>query len=181
MRKALKIVGLSLLLLILFRGAVFRAAIKYHEIGTRPTIRITNAGLIDRIEVELADQELTFDRILKVANEIARAELSFTTASASNNPNKLIDTQQANCIGYAAMFNSVIHYLIASHDLQGQIKAKHIIGRLELLGVDLHSFFDSPFFNDHDYNVIIDLNSGERVAIDPSVSDYLGIERVSEK
>jgi hypothetical protein len=55
------------------------------------------------------------------------------------------------------MFNSVVHHLVREHALEDQLEAHHIIGQLKLFGVDLHQFFESPFFKDHDYNVVVDL------------------------
>jgi hypothetical protein len=181
MRKAVKIIGLFLVLLVLFRGIIFRAAETYQEVGTHPSIAITNKHLIERIEEESAGKELKVEGVLKIASKITRTELAFTSTIASKDPNELISTQEANCVGYAAMFNSVVHHLVREHALEDQLEAHHIIGQLKLFGVDLHQFFESPFFKDHDYNVVVDLQTGERIAIDPSVGDYLWIERVREK
>jgi len=179
MKKAFKIIGILILILILFRGIIFRLVIKYDEIGTRPKIEITNQNLIEKIESTSINRPIDVKNILEIADKITKKELKFTTNRASSNPNELINTNQANCVGYSAMFNSIANYLIRKHNLQNKIEAKHKIGQLRLLGINLHQFFDSSFFADHDFNEVIHKGTNEVISIDPTVSDYLKIKRVN--
>jgi len=181
MKRIFKVIGISILILILFRGIIFRLAIKYNEIGTRPKIEITSGDLMERIERKSKDKKNDLKSIVEVADEITTTELKFTTNRASNNPNELINTKQANCVGYSAMFNSITNYLIRKNELQNEIEAEHKIGQLELFGINLHQYFESPFFRDHDFNEITDKKTGNKISIDPSVSDYLWINRISKK
>lgn len=181
MRKFLRIVTISFLVFILFRGIIYRSLVKYHEIGERIEIKITSETLINKIEKASADKILNTEVIAEISNSITNEELSFTSRKASNNPNDLINTKLANCIGYSAMFNSIANYLINKNGLNGKIEVNHKIGHLDLFGKNLNQIFKSPFFKDHDYNEIIDLNTGEHFFVDPTVSDYLGINRVSSK
>ena len=180
MKKTLKIIGISILILILFRGIIYRLAINYSEIGNRQEIKVTNKKLIDKIVKKSKDRKIDLREITEIADEITKSELEFTTNRASNNPNELIDENQANCIGYSAMFNSIANYLIRKNGLQNEIEAKHKIGELDLFGINLHQFFDSPFFRDHDFNEITNQKTGEKIFIDPSVSDYLRINRITK-
>ena len=177
----MKVIGVSILILILFRGIIFKLAIKYNEIGSRPEIEITNQKLIEKVVRNSENKEIDLKNILEIADKITKEELTFTTNRASNNPNELINTNQANCVGYSAMFNSITNYLIRKNKLQDEIEAKHKIGQLELFGINLHQLFESPFFRDHDFNEITNKKSGEKIFIDPSVSDYLRIKRVAKK
>ena len=124
---------------------------------------------------------MTIEKIVQISRSITTQELSFTTTQISRNPNDLFISKKANCVGYAAMFNSIANYLIQSNHLELKYAANHRIGRLELLGFNLHAFFNSPFFRDHDYNEIIDLQKRNTLAVDPSVTDYLGIDYVSKR
>jgi len=152
MKKTLKIIGISILILILFRGFFYRLLIKYSEIGIRTEIKITHQDLIKKIETKSADKKIDVEKIISIANSITNEELRFTGSRASRNPNELINTNRANCTGYSAMFNSIANYLIHKNELEKKIEARHLIGRLEFLGIDLHQFFESPFFRDHDFN-----------------------------
>lgn len=180
MKKVLKIIGVLVLILILFRGTLFRWAIKYNEIGTRSEIKITNKKLIEKIESTSKNRKIDLNEVLQIADKITNEELRFTMDKASNDPNKLIDTNQANCVGYSAMFNSIVNHLIRKNKLQNEIEAKHKIGQLELFGIDLHQYLKSPFFKDHDFNEFRNKKTGEHILIDPSVSDYLWIDRVAK-
>ena len=167
------------MILILFRGFVYRLLINYSEIGTRTEIKITSQELINKIESKSADRKIGFEEIIRIANSVTNEELRFTGNKASNNPNELINTNRANCIGYSAMFNSIANYLIKENELNQEIESKHKIGQIDLLGINLHQFFENPFFRDHDFNEMKNLKTGERILIDPSVSDYLWINKVS--
>ena len=106
--------------------------------------------------------------------------MSFSSYASSNNPNLVYQTGKANCIGYSALFNSIANYLIETQKLENKYRAIHLIGRLDFLGIDLHQFFDDPFLQDHDFNGIENLENGERIYIDPSLSDYFRINYVNE-
>ena len=181
MKKTLIIIAIPFLILIIFRGSIFRLTVKYNEIGSRPEIEITNSDLLDRIEAESKNKTIDLSTIVDIAKEITTEELSFTTNNASNNPNGLINTNQANCVGYSAMFNSITNHLIRKHNLHAEIEAEHKIGHLELIGANVHRYFNSPFFKDHDFNEITNKRTGEKICVDPSVSDYFWISRVAKK
>ncbi len=173
-----KIILTLLLISILFRGWIFRQLITYTSIGTRASIEITNPKLLDRIQKESSKKTHSLEKIILLARTITNKELGFSSGQVSNNPNELIHTKKANCVGYAAMFNSIANYLIKENKLEQQYASKHRIGRLALLGFNLNQLFDSPFFRDHDFNEIIKLPNSSIILIDPSLSDYLRIDYV---
>lgn len=177
--KLLKFTSALLLLITLFRGPIYRQLVTYTGVGSRPEFELTDQRLIERIEAQSKGQQLDFNAIVIIANQITTNELKFTTRRASKNPNELAKTNRANCIGYAALFNSIANYLIRENELDHIIRAEHKIGKLALVGIDLHQFFSSPFFKDHDFNELMDLQTGAVFLVDPSVSDYLWINEVS--
>lgn len=181
MKKTFKLVGILILLLIVFRGNIYRLLVNYNEIGIRTGIKITNIDLVERIDNGSIGRIIDFKEIILIANEITNDELRFSTKPVSNNPNELINTKLANCVGYSAMFNSITNYLIDKNGMKLTMKIHHCIGRLSIFGVDLHQFTKSSFFKDHDYNKIINLETGKELFIDPSISDYLRINRISSK
>lgn len=179
MRKISKIFAVLLLLLILFRGWIYRASVKYNTISTRAEIPIRNQELLDEIQLKTRNIDIDFNAVIQIASSITKKELSFSFDQSSSDPNLLMTTKQANCVGYAAMFNSIANYLIKQNDLGDKIEVKHEVAQLKFLGIDIHQYFDSSFFNDHDFNTIRNLQQGTIIAIDPSVSDYLKISKVS--
>jgi hypothetical protein len=70
--------------------------------------------------------------------------------------------------------------VIQSQHLQDRYRVRHYIGQLYFLGYNVHRWTDHSFFQDHDFNGIEDISTGEAIFIDPSVSDYLGIHRVKK-
>ncbi len=181
MKKILKILGISILIIVLFRGWIYRLTVNYTKVGERETIKLTDEKLIAEIKDETENRALSLIEIVEISKKITNRKLSFTSKNVSKNPSELIKTGKANCVGYSAMFNSITDYLINREEKAGMLETKHLIGRMDFLGLDLHPFFDSPFFRDHDYNQIKNLETGEIIWIDPSVSDYLKVDRISSR
>jgi hypothetical protein len=140
---------------------------------------LTNQHLIQVVDNEPLEEEINIDVIIEVATKLTTSHLSFTTGKASANPNELAMSKKANCVGYAAMFNAIASYLIKKQGVENEYEVQHKIGKLDFLGIDLHQYSGSPFFKDHDYNIICNKITKEEVAVDASVADYLWVERVS--
>lgn len=181
MKRTLKIIGVSILILILCRGFIFRLAFKYHGIGTRPEIKIIDRELLRIIESKSKNRNTDLKSIIEISSTITKNELDFSSKHTSNNPNVLIHTHKANCVGYAAMFNSTINHLIRINKLQNNIEAEHNIGQLDIFEINLHQYFESPFMKDHDFNTVTNKKTGEKISVDLSVADVLWINRISVK
>ena len=162
---------------VLFRGWLFRTTIQYNEIGERELIELTNEEIISELEKY---ENLSFIEIKELAAEITNAKLKFSIGKVSGNPNDVLENGKANCIGYSALFNSIAKYLIKQQNEENKIQTRHLIGKVEFLGMDVHQISDNPFFKDHDFNVIEDLETGEKIYFDPSVSDVLKIKRTNQ-
>jgi len=168
------------LILILFRGSIYRFPIKYNEIGSRPEIKLTNIDLIKRIESNTPNRKVQLQEIVEIAQSITAQELKFGASKSSTNPNLLSNIKTTNCKGYSAMFNSIANYMIRRGGLKRKIVAEHKIGHLYFFGINLHQYLKSPFLKDHDFNEIKSLESGQVIVIDPSVNDYLQINSVAK-
>lgn len=167
-------------MIFLLRGFIYRSSIKYDEIGTRVNVEITNQDLIKKIDEKVKGTKMDINKIVEISTQLTCNILKFTSQQTSDNPNELINSKQANCVGYSAMFNSISNYLILKHRLQDKIKAEHKIGQLKLWGMNLHQYVENPFFKDHDFNQLTNLKSGEKILVDPSLSDYLWINRIGK-
>lgn len=175
MKKTLKIIGIAILLLLIFRGFIYRHTIHYTPIKTKPIIALTNKRIISEVEEIIKNQKLDIGKIALVAAAITKDYLQFTFKKSSNNPNKIALTQKANCVGYAAFFNAIVHYIIQKKGLPDRYQSRHLVGKLDFLGVDLHQFFTDPFYLNHDYVIIEDKNSNRKLLIDPSIDDYFRV------
>lgn len=178
MKKFIKIFGIIVLLIILFRAWIYRATINYTAIGERKTKTLTNEKLKAEINQEIKGKELSLNSIAEIANKITKRKLTFSTGKVSTNPNVLANSGKSNCIGYSALFNSISNYLITKQHLNKDFETKHLIGELDFLGINLHNFFENPFYKNHDFNLIKNKKTGETIYIDPSLSDYFFIDRI---
>ncbi len=175
MKKALKIIGIGLLLIFLFRGFLYRQTIHYTPIKERKSIPLTNQKIITAIQTEAKNKQLDLSTIAHIARKITNSHLQFTFQKVSNNPNKVAVTGKANCIGYAALFNAIANHLLQKEGIQNRYQAKHLVGKFDFFGVDLHQFFTDSFYQNHDYNRIEDKSTRHIILFDPSLDDYLNI------
>lgn len=175
MKKSLKIILVCLLFLLFAKNWLYRTTINYTPIKERQSIQLTDQKLIDFLQDELNNKEITSDSIIQIASETTNQILQFTFQKASANPNQLIQTGKANCIGYSAMLNSIVNFLITETNLEKELEAKHLVGKIDFLGINLHQFFTDSFYKDHDYNRIENKVTGTITIIDPSINDYLRV------
>jgi hypothetical protein len=163
----------------LFRGWIYRHAVAYQSVGPRVNYIAKDPQLIQCIETGSAGLNNPDARSLIVcALTITSNELNFTAANNEIDPNKLIHTKTAHCVGYAAFCATTCNYLFHQYKLDDNWLARPQIGHLYLFGTDIHPYFHSAFFKDHDFVVIENKQSGEVYAVDPTVHDYVGIEYV---
>jgi len=172
MKKALKIIGISLFLLFLFRGFGYRKIIHYSPIEERKITLLTNKKIITLLKSEVKNKELNLQEIACITTKITSNHLTFTFQKATTNPNKITEKGKANCIGYAAFFSAIANHLIKEAKLQDRYQVKHLVGKINFLGVDLHQLFTNAFYKNHDYNVIEDKVTKKALLVDPSLDDY---------
>jgi hypothetical protein len=179
MKRALKVTSFLLLVVLLLRGPLFRLLVKYEAVGVRSGIALQDESLQRQVDSLSAGRDLNIKQVARLSSQIVTNRLSFTTEQAPSDPNRLYHTRKGNCVGYAAMFHAIADYLIRQQGLEGKVRSRHLVGRLRLLGIDLHQFFDSPFYQDHDYNELTNLLTGERLCFDAVVADYFGVRGVA--
>ena len=171
-----------LLVVILLRGWIFRQIVAYHVVGQKYTYSTTDKKLIEYIEINIGEKKvLDIEDIIELGLSETARQLNFAISQNDNDPNKLIFSKTAHCIGYAAFFTTTCNYLLKKYDYGDKWQAKTQIGKLSLFGVDIHQFFNSAFFKDHDFVTIENKVTGEILTVDPTINDYLYIDFVSLK
>jgi len=184
---AMKVLGWSMVVLLLLlitaavcRAPLYRWAFAYRAIGTRTSYQAKDTTLTHFIESK-ADQELTdsLSEIISLSLAATREKLDFSAAKSDNDPNLLIHSHRANCIGYAAFFTTTCNHLLAHRRLSDQWIARPLVGQLFLFGHNIHKYFSDPFFYDHDFAVVENVRTGQTYAVDPSMSDCLLIDYVT--
>lgn len=180
LKRTLLVVFVLVLAGIVFRGWLFRHLVAYQSIGQRENHAATNELLIEFIESN-SENAKSARAIVQCALDLTSQKLNFVAAKSESNPNMLIQNGQANCIGYAAFTATICNHLFAKHGMATYWSARPQVGQLYLLGTNVHPYFKSAFFKDHDFVLIQNSQTGERLCVDPSVSDYLGVDFVSER
>lgn len=154
----------------------------YQSIGQRTGYVISNKKLSQYIDGNCIVKDSTDIReIIKTSLSLTSKLLEFTFSANDKDPNKLIDSKAANCIGYAAFFSTVCNYQLQKYNLSEQWTVSHVIGELFVFGTNVHTYFNTPFFKDHDFVIIENTTTKEIFAVDPTVNDYLFIDFVALK
>jgi hypothetical protein len=180
-----KIILFTLIILsigIIFRGWIYRNTMTYISVGQRQTYNASNQDLIFYIESIAEDKiDFTIDQIIHVSLTATSKKLNYTFAKNDTDPNLLIDSMSAHCIGYASFFVTVCNYLLKKNNLDHVWAVKPQIGKMYALGYNLHEYFNHPYFKDHDFVSIENKITGETFALDPTINDYLGIVYITFK
>jgi hypothetical protein len=120
------------------------------------------------------------DNLEELINESLRItlrDLSFSLKSGNNsNVNDMYKTKKAHCVGYASFFATTCNYLLKKYHLGDRWTAKPQIGQIYFMGTNIHKYFESSFFKDHDFVTIENETTGEIFAVDPTMNDYFHID-----
>ncbi len=165
---------------LLFRGWFYRHLVTYKSVGIRTNYIATEGKLIEYIDSRIDKQsEPDIEQIIKLGLSITSGQLNFTAEKNDTDPNKLISSKTAHCVGYAAFFATTCNYLLEEYKLADTWTAKSQVGQLYFLGTNIHKYFNSSFLKDHDFVTIENKKTGEIFAIDPTVHDYLHIDFIT--
>lgn len=171
---ALATIGLFL------REWIYNETVNYKSIGLRANYSASNPKLTDYIESTAGDLDNPdINKIVQLSLSTTSRQLNFTSDNNYNDPNKLIDSRTAHCVGYATFFAATCNYLLEKYQLSKVWTAKPQIGQLYFLGANVHKYLNSPFLKDHDFVTIENIKTGEVLAVDPTVYDYLGIDLIN--
>lgn len=181
-KRTIRATLLTTLLVVAFRGQLFRYLVKYDTIGARKNDHISSetsifSAYLKTLEIGVPNPNL--EDILSYTLSLTSSNLYFTTGKAENLPERLHVTRGANCIGYAAYFTQICNTLLTKHQLDHEWKAQQEIGQLFFLGKNVHHWLRSPFLRDHDFVIITNSRTGQRLAVDPSIHDCLRIDSVT--
>jgi hypothetical protein len=165
--------------LFVLKGWLYRSFVTYKSIGTRTSYQITNAELDSFFQTSSLNQDADIDEIINGSLQLTKERLSFVFAKSDTDPNKLFSSKKTHCVGYASFFTTFANSGMQKNKLGQNWEVEHHIGVLYLFGYNIHSYFNSPFFKDHDFVVITNKLTGETIAVDPTVYDYLRIKRVT--
>lgn len=165
---------------LLFRGWFYRHLVTYKSVGLRTNYSATDKKLTDYIDANTDKQtKPDIEQIIKLGLSITSKQLNFTADKNDVDPNKLITTNTAHCVGYVSFFATTCNYLLNKYNLADTWTAKPQVGQLYILGTNIHKYFKTSFFKDHDFVTIENKTTGEIFAVDPTVNDYLYIDFIT--
>ncbi len=170
---------------LLFRGWFYRHLVTYKSVKIRTNYLATNIKLTDYINANTDKQtDPDIKQIIKLGLSITSRKLNFTADKNDTDPNKLIISKTAHCVGYASFFATTCNYLLEKYNLSDTWTAKPQVGQLNFLGKNIHIYFtkffiDTNFIKDHDFVTIENKKTGEILAVDPTVNDYLCIDFIT--
>jgi hypothetical protein len=182
--KIIKRTFLTILILttvgLLFRGWFYRHLVTYKSVGLRTNYSATDEKLIDYIDARIDKQtEPDIKQLIKIGLSMTSEQLNFTADKNDIDPNKLVSSKKAHCVGYASFFATTCNYLIKKYNLADKWIAEPQIGHLYFLGTNVHGYFNSSFFKYHDFVTVENKSTGEIFAVDPTVNDYFNIDFIS--
>ncbi len=180
MKKFIRISLILVVMLVLLRGYIFRQVVVYQTVGHRVSYPITNPDLKAYLNAHAClSEHCSETEIINRALTLTADHLHFTAANNSVDPNRLYETQAAHCVGYAAFFTTACNYFFKEKGMDDTWTAHQHIGQLLCFGLNVHPFFSTPFFRDHDFVIIQNRQTGEKIAVDPNMYDYLYIQEIS--
>ena len=181
--KYLKRIGLSILVLtllcIIFRGPLYRLLVSYSVAGKRQQYTVRDkrfSAYLDSTTTGFRPADVR--DLIRLSLKITAKRLNYTASRNDNDPNRLFQSKNAHCVGYAAFFSTTCSYLLDKFGYSKDWKSEPFVGLISLFGVNVHSYFESPFFKDHDFCRIANPKTGEQYYVDPTVHDYLDIDFV---
>lgn len=162
------------------RGYIYRHLFNYKTIGERKSYIVTDKKLKEYIDsFVVTKKHENIDDVIILSLQITSSKLCFREAKNAIDPNVLINTTNAHCIGYSAFFSATCNYLLDKYGYSSKWTSKPLIGQIYFINTNIHNYFKSSFFKDHDYNVIINSETGERFYVDPTINDYFKIDYVA--
>lgn len=141
--KVIKRILLTLLVLttvgLFFRGWFYRHLVTYKSVGHRTNYSATDNKLVDYINGSTDEQtDPDIEQIIKLGLSITSVQLNFTANKNDTDPNKLITSKTAHCVGYASFFATTCNHLLDKYNLADTWTAKPQVGQLYFLGTNMN-------------------------------------------
>jgi hypothetical protein len=164
---------------IVFRGWIFRSLVYYQPVANRPEYPVTEEKLKVMLNSVTEHSKIKeIGDVIRLSQQQTGKLLQFNFSAVENDPNKIILTGKANCIGYAALFSRISNSIITQSALGEEWRASAHIGHLYCMGVNIHQYTQHPYFVDHDFVILQNKKTGELIGVDPSLYDYTLIRTV---
>jgi hypothetical protein len=174
-KKGVVVVGVLLVLLVVSYYILARG-ISYEITGYRKYSQQLDGNHLGKIESNFEYIYGTNPNDLRAfALNNTASELEFEMhRNALIDPNAILDRKTGHCKMYSYVLASTYNQL--AKKCRSHSSCRVAYGHVYFYGINLHQFFTSSFFKDHDFCVIKDKNGVS--AADAILFDYLSIDRV---
>ena len=152
--------------------AICMSAIILPDIIYKPIYVVTNKVQTINLSKDVLDKSksINFNEVLGHSLDITTDSLSFKLKSPGNmSTPKLVETKEANCVGYVTYYNSVLKALIKDNGFKN-VKITHVRAQVFIWDINLTEILDDPSFKNHDVSIIYYDN--KTYVVDPSLSDF---------
>lgn len=160
------------------RTTIFNVFFSYQYGSERPSYGNfnNNSEIIVKIKKDFSEvTQIDIKQIINYSLDLTAEYLSFHSENTSNEPDVLITLKRANCVGYASFLNAVLNE-VSSVNTKVKLQSYHVVGNIKFLGININRYLSSyKFLKDHDFNIVVDLDSGKKYFIDASLYDFCGI------
>lgn len=174
----------TVLLGVIFRTEIFKGIVGYKSLALRENPYKMGKNLEIFLERKMSQINIKnpgIDEVINSSHLITSSLLYFTIDNNDTDPNQLLNSKSAHCVGYSYFFTMTCNYLLKKFNLEKNWEVRHQIGKIYVFGINVHQYFNSPFFVDHDFITIENKKNNQKIAVDPVVYDYLYIDSVTLK
>jgi hypothetical protein len=166
------------------RESLYKSVVTYRierQRGFVPT-------LDPRIEQEIAKHHEVFERHLLNRDKVIHAALKVTAdflnfdgdVNDKKDPLSIWQSETVNSVDFAAFFVMTTQYLFQQNGLTNRYSCQQFVAQRRQNGVNLHDRYlspygTSPFKSERDIVAIVDLKTGEKRFVDPTIFEQLSI------
>ena len=180
-KKRLLILILFFVVIIVFKGTIFRTLINYQTIGNRNVRSEQSVRFMDYLSALPEIKNANIKAICEKSLEITSAHLNYTFRKCKTDPMSVYENKSTNCVGYSMFYASICNHYLNKYKLNEDWKVTPKVGKLYFSGFDIHRLFDHAHLIDHDFVLIFNQKTGEKIYIDPTLHDYTDIGRIRVK
>ncbi len=156
----------------LSRGTIYRACFHYEVLRERNVVGANSLTF----EPKRADD---INGCINTALEETSCSLRFTTGKAESRPDRALVSGKANCIGYAALFKARCDACLKDSGMDKEWTVHQEVAEIHWGSFNIHLLFKSSFWKDHDIDLIENKRTGERIFVDPTLYDTIGVDRIT--
>lgn len=172
-------------LLFLFKGNIYRIAVKYEDAGNRKSYTVKDEAFAAFINHNLPndeslDENIDIEEIIDFSLNMTVKTLDYFSEALENDPQKTLMDGYANYTGYAAFTATVGDYLLKRFGMNKEWEVKPKKAKLYVFGTNKSKKALDGWFKEHDFVVFRNKATKEEIYVDPIAYESYGAKRVDK-